>query len=101
MKEGSITRFRCHTGHTHVAESVLFHKDKQLEETLWIALRILEERRNMLALLAGETRNAGSVKDMYQSKIEETEAHIERLRKLISTDAGSSVVLQQGANGEK
>ncbi len=95
MKEGSITRFRCHTGHTHVAESVLLHKDKQLEETLWIALRILEERRNMLVLIAGESRNAGAVKEMYQSKIEETESHIERIRRLIFSDAGSPEVLRQ------
>ena len=46
LKQGKVTRFRCHSGHAYNEESLLNSMDSTLEETLWVSMRILEERRN-------------------------------------------------------
>lgn len=94
MKDSQVSRFRCHTGHAYAAESLLLDKDKKLEETLWIAMRILEERKNMLTLLAEET-NGGTVNELYRDKIEETQSHIERIKKVIFSDGNDQPILQR------
>jgi two-component system, chemotaxis family, protein-glutamate methylesterase/glutaminase len=97
LNHGDTIRFRCHTGHAHVAQSLLSEKDKQLEETLWIAMRVLEERKNMLTALAAQNRNDSKnrVADSYQDKIEEAKMHIDRIKAILTTDVSSAPVLQQ------
>ena len=41
--EGHNVRYRCHTGHAYSADSLLAEFNIQTEETLWSAIRILEE----------------------------------------------------------
>jgi two-component system chemotaxis response regulator CheB len=86
MNHGDVPRYRCHTGHAHLAETLLYEKDKQLEETLWIAMRILEERKNMLVTLTGQPGVSERIKSIYEDKIEEARSHIERIKKILLTD---------------
>lgn len=41
--DGSLVRYRCHTGHAYSAASLLAEQDEKLEEALWAAYRALEE----------------------------------------------------------
>src|SRR5205823_2693378 len=43
IKEGKIMRYRCHTGHSFTASSLLAEVSKSVEESLWNAIRGLEE----------------------------------------------------------
>jgi two-component system chemotaxis response regulator CheB len=43
LQEGSILRFRCHTGHAHSAASLLECTTEQVEDRLWDAVRALDE----------------------------------------------------------
>src|SRR5690606_35196350 len=45
-------RFRCHTGHAYTSSSLLAEQTKKIEETMWIALRMFEERKNLLMEMA-------------------------------------------------
>jgi two-component system, chemotaxis family, protein-glutamate methylesterase/glutaminase len=43
LKEGSRTRFRCHTGHAYSFDSLVSGISEGVEEALWNAVRALEE----------------------------------------------------------
>ena len=53
MKERAPLRFRCHTGHGYTFESLVSEMDDVIEESLWNAIRALEERA-LLMRHAGE-----------------------------------------------
>jgi two-component system chemotaxis response regulator CheB len=46
--EGKFIRFRCHTGHAYTASALLADLSKSVEETLWQAMRGLEETTLLL-----------------------------------------------------
>lgn len=48
MKEGTNVRFRCHTGHAYSIESLLEGVNQSIDDTLWTAVRTLEERLMLL-----------------------------------------------------
>ena len=90
IHEGGITRFRCHTGHMYTSNELLESKRNELESTFWVALRIFEERRNLLNKMADEESGKGwvqSAKNKMQ-RAGELRVHIERLKQLLyeSTD---------------
>jgi two-component system, chemotaxis family, protein-glutamate methylesterase/glutaminase len=41
-------RFRCHTGHAFTVDMLRSAQESKIEETLWYALRMFEERKNLL-----------------------------------------------------
>jgi two-component system chemotaxis response regulator CheB len=53
LKDRAPLRFRCHTGHAYTLESLLSEMDEMIEDSLWNAIRALEERA-MLMREAGE-----------------------------------------------
>jgi len=50
--KGTSLRYRCHTGHAYTAPVLLAEQTAKIEETLWVALRMFEERRNLLVTMA-------------------------------------------------
>lgn len=50
--EGKIIRFRCHTGHAYTVSSLLSEVSENVENTLWQAMRGLEEATMLLQKLA-------------------------------------------------
>jgi two-component system chemotaxis response regulator CheB len=52
LKEGGFLRFRCHTGHAYSAGTLLDEGQKMAEDSLWGAIRSLEERILLLRQLA-------------------------------------------------
>ena len=60
VTDGELTRFRCHVGHSFSAESMLEMQSDSVETALWTALRVLEERADLLRRLAGRQRDSGN-----------------------------------------
>jgi two-component system chemotaxis response regulator CheB len=56
IKEGARTRFRCHTGHAYSVASLLAAIDEGIEESLWIAIRALEEGQLLMGRMAEHVR---------------------------------------------
>jgi len=52
IKEGGLERYRCHTGHAFSTDSLLAAITKGIEESLWSAIRQIEERVLLLRHLA-------------------------------------------------
>ncbi|GGH01563.1 chemotaxis protein CheB [Mucilaginibacter phyllosphaerae] len=78
-------RYRCHTGHVYTALSLLEKQGEEMEESIWISVRMLEERRNLLLNMSFNDKGvAGSalVSD-YQRRAEELAVHVDRLKKLL------------------
>ncbi|MDX5347863.1 MAG: chemotaxis protein CheB [Hymenobacteraceae bacterium] len=88
---GNVQRFRCHSGHAYTQDSLLLSMSNALEETLWVALRTLEERRNILLHMSGNDLQKGNNRwaTMQENRAEEMKVHIERLRELLTLSAQS------------
>ena len=43
MKDGTLFRFRCHTGHAYSVESLLADITEKMDDALWNSIRAFEE----------------------------------------------------------
>jgi two-component system chemotaxis response regulator CheB len=48
IREGKLSRFRCHTGHAYSLESLMTQFDADAETSLWNAIRAIEEKAMLL-----------------------------------------------------
>ena len=81
LKAGHVLRYRCHTGHTFTAEALAESAQHQLEETLWVAVRMMEERKNLLTSMASHAD--GHLSAQQAERVEEMKLHINRLREFL------------------
>jgi two-component system, chemotaxis family, protein-glutamate methylesterase/glutaminase len=75
-------RYRCHTGHSFTAAALLTSQTERIEETLWVSLRMFEERKNLLNAMA-KTEGLPRMKRSYAEQAKGTEVHIERIRAML------------------
>lgn len=78
---GKELRYRCHTGHAYTAGELLAAQTQQMEETLWVALRMFEERRNLLLTMATTQRGAGQ--RSAAERAQQSEIYIQRIRAML------------------
>ncbi len=81
-----LVRYRCHTGHSFTAKSLLTSQSERIEETLWVALRMFEERKNLLNNMAKKDKYP-SLKRSYSEQARATQVHIERIRVMLLAKA--------------
>ena len=84
MHKGSFLRYRCHTGHAYTAAALLAEQTRKIEETMWTALRMFEERRNLLTTIAKEQTGAPSHSAAERAKL--SQIHIDRIRAVLLAD---------------
>lgn len=82
--------FRCHVGHSFSEEGLLSAMETTTEAALWTALRIIEERRNLLANISKKEKNNGnkSFSGRYKDRINELDIQISQLRKVLLNTVG-------------
>ena len=87
--EGENLRYRCHTGHSFTSSVLLAQQTAKIEETLWIALRMFEERQNLLVTMS---KNEGKKSPSSTSqRAKDSQVHIDRIRAVLkATDKDSS-----------
>lgn len=93
MKTPGEKRYRCHTGHSYTASTLLASQSEKIEEMLWISLRMFEERKNLLTSMTKDARTAALGRST-ASRINETQGYIDRIRGLLlepSNDASSTL----------
>lgn len=83
VEKDSDSRYRCHTGHAYTAASLLAEQTKKIEETMWTALRMFEERKNLLTTMAQEKKGVGSKSALERAKM--SQVHIDRIRAILKT----------------
>ncbi len=84
-------RYRCHTGHAFTAGVLRVAQTAKIEETLWFALRMFEERKNLLGRMTD--RMPDSQANSMAERAAESEVHIDRIRAMLK--ASSEVVSGQ------
>lgn len=92
IKQGKTLRYRCHTGHAYTATVLLAEQTDKIEETMWTALRMFEERRNLLLTIARDQK--GGIAKSAKERAEASQVHIDRIRAILLSDdkPGSSDV---------
>jgi two-component system chemotaxis response regulator CheB len=88
MGKGPFVRYRCHTGHGYTSASLLAAQTQKIEETMWIALRMFEERRNLLTTIARDGTNATARSAAERAK--SSQVHIDRIRAILLADDRSN-----------
>jgi two-component system, chemotaxis family, protein-glutamate methylesterase/glutaminase len=93
IQDGKLQRFRCHTGHAFSTGSLLAELTEYVEDSLWTAIRAVEERVRLLKHLAQHAADI-SQSELVQSitsEIEDAERRADLARQVVladRTDAG-------------
>jgi two-component system chemotaxis response regulator CheB len=90
--DGEYAHYTCEVGHAFSAQALLAGMDSQIERSLWVALRTLEERVRMLERMAGEAERAGRGRaaEEWRARAEETRADAENVRRFLLRGVRSS-----------
>lgn len=85
IKEGDLTRYRCHVGHAYTAELMSLALDETLRRALSSGLRALDERIALARKLHDQSRDAGRIHlaESWRRKLVESEQEAEILRDAI------------------
>jgi two-component system chemotaxis response regulator CheB len=81
VREQRPLRYRCQIGHAYTAEELASH-DRQVDEAIRIALRVMEERVELIQRMARDARANGrvAVAELYESRVEEYARYATTLR---------------------
>ena len=85
IEEGTIVRFRCHTGHAFSLKTLMAEINDAIDQRLWATLRAVEERvmllRQMeqLALRSGANDTAAQ----WRKQADDSEQRLQPLRDLV------------------
>jgi len=90
---GSLLRFRCHTGHRFSPEGFNQAQSSLLEQTLWHAVALLEQRAAFLRKLANQAamEHRPWAAERYRLRAAELEPGTDLLRRLLHQAAATSI----------
>lgn len=91
VEQDMVPRYRCYTGHSFTEKTLENEQVKSLEDSLWVAIRMMEERRNLLNTMSNQNEA------VRKERAEEILIHIERLKNML-TNIGISEGMQQNLN---
>ncbi|MBV9215893.1 MAG: chemotaxis protein CheB, partial [Acidobacteria bacterium] len=85
LVDGDRVRFRCHTGHAFSADSLLAALTENIEESLWSAVRGMDESIMLLNHLGDHFAevNSGSLAAKFFQKAKEAAVRNERIRHVV------------------
>lgn len=89
VEHGNVQRFRCHTGHAFTAEHLAESSRQALEETLWVALRMMEERKILLSSMAAHEGSEWQARHTTE-RLDDIKGHINRLREFMLSTKDAS-----------
>lgn len=84
IDKATSMRYRCHTGHAYTAASLLAEQTMKIEETMWTALRMFEERKNLLTNIAKDQKGATAKSSMERANL--SQVHIDRIKAILLAD---------------
>jgi two-component system chemotaxis response regulator CheB len=83
IKNDPTRRYRCHTGHVYTEQLLNDEQGSNIEESIWVSVRMLEERRNLLLLMAQEAQHS-ELAGANSQRADELNVHIDRLKGVLS-----------------
>ena len=108
LRDGSITRFRCHTGHAFTADSLLSMVTETIENSLWSAIRGVDESIILLNHMGDHFADVNQPKlaALYFRKAQEAEQRNQLIRDAVfaheqlSADTLRQEIERAGRDGE-
>jgi len=88
IKNEADPRYRCYTGHSFSELALEREQVRGIENSLWVAIRMMEERKNLLNRMS---KYSGSSKN---ERTEEMTIHIDRLKDMLLQLSNSYVDIQ-------
>jgi len=78
-------RFRCQVGHSYTSEILAKGQESAVDEALRVALRVIEERAELVARMAADGRRSGrrAVAELYEERAIEYRQYAEILRRAV------------------
>jgi two-component system chemotaxis response regulator CheB len=85
MKNDIIKRYRCHIGHAYTEKDLVVKQSEVATTTLWVALRMMEERKHLLRKMEIDNAKKGykSLSTNNEKKRDEMGQHIDNLKKIL------------------
>lgn len=85
-KNDVIKRYRCHIGHAYTERDLVLKQAESAGATLWVALRMMEERRHLLKKMQVTYAQKGykSLSDINIEKQAEMQRHVDKLREILA-----------------
>lgn len=85
LKAGRPLRFRCQVGHAFTADVLAGEQESRVDEALRVALRIIEERAELVQRMAEDGRRSGraAVAAMYEARAAEYRDQAETIRRAV------------------
>jgi two-component system, chemotaxis family, protein-glutamate methylesterase/glutaminase len=90
VREPGPLPFRCQVGHALTAEVLATEQENAVDEALRVALRVVEERAELVERMAEDGRNSGrrAVAEMYQERSEEYRRYADTIRRAVLMSMG-------------
>lgn len=92
IKDGDLLRYRCHTGHAFTSSVLLAVQSAKIEETLWTALRMFEERQNLMATM--RVQPDGKPSKAMTERASEAQVHIDLIRAMLMAGDGPTDMMK-------
>lgn len=85
VKAGHPLRFRCQVGHAYTADALVSEQEGRVDEALRVALRIIEERAELVHRMAEDGRQSGrvAVARMYDAQAAEYREYADMIRRVM------------------
>ncbi|MBR0850669.1 chemotaxis protein CheB [Bradyrhizobium diazoefficiens] len=85
VKGARPARFRCQVGHAYTADALAKEQEGQIDEALRVALRIIEERAELVQRMAADGRRSGrpAVAEMYELRAAEYREYADMIRRVV------------------
>jgi two-component system chemotaxis response regulator CheB len=85
MKDAQPIRFRCQVGHAYTAQTLQDTQENAVDEAVRVALRIIEERAELVSRMAKDARAADrwSMAEMHEGRAKEYRDYANILRKAV------------------
>jgi two-component system, chemotaxis family, protein-glutamate methylesterase/glutaminase len=85
IKGDIIKRYRCHIGHAYTEKDLVVKQAETASTTLWVALRMMEERKHLLKKMEIDYTKKGykSLSSNHIEKQDSMQRHIDRLKEIL------------------
>lgn len=85
VSHDATPRYRCYTGHSFTVKVLEEQQLKGIEDSLWVAIRMLEERRNLLLSMSRTDMERGNlnIDTSKRERAESIQIHVDRLKGML------------------
>lgn len=85
IENDNDSRYRCYTGHTFTEKFLESEQLKRIEESVWVSIRMMEERKNLLMNMNSNRTFQNLDNERRDERIEAMQLHIDTLRTALLT----------------